>query len=97
MLRQTVTSVALSPNMRALRVYPKRNTRRTMEQLQTVGIRLSRDQAIHLARVLLAVTQDWEELEITAKRLEQRQSDGTFPVTVTAFIPEGDDASDDLP
>ena len=93
MPRHTVTSVQLNPNVRARRVYPTEGTDRTMEQLQTVGIRLTRDDAIHLARILLAVTQDGPEVEITAKRLERRQSDGTFPVTVTAFI---DDAAHDV-
>jgi hypothetical protein len=29
-------------------------------------MKLSKDQAIHLARVLLAVSQEWEEIDITA-------------------------------
>ena len=86
MPRQTVTSVSVSPNVRALRVYPVDGSRKSIEQLQTVGIKLSREQAIHLARVLLAVTQEWESVEITAKRFERRQNDGTFPVTVTSYI-----------
>ena len=88
MPRQTVNSVAVSPNIRALRVYSVEGSRKTIDQLQTVGIKLSKEQAIHLARVLLAVTQEWDSVEITAKRFERRQNDGTFPVTVTSFVDE---------
>jgi hypothetical protein len=55
-----------------------------MEELQTVGLRLTREQALHLARVLLAVTQEWVEIDITAYRFKRRSSDGTYPVTVTS-------------
>jgi len=69
-------------------VYPRRGTRKNIEELQTVGIKLTRKDAIHLARVLLAMTQDWDEVEITARRFEQRKSDNTYSVTVTSRIPE---------
>ena len=84
--RRAPTSIAIDPNIRALRVYPVEGTKRDLSDLQTVGIKLSREQALHLARVLLAVTQDWDEVEITAKRMERRKSDGTFPVTVTSRV-----------
>jgi len=42
------------------------------------------EQAIHLARVLLAVTQDWEEVDITGYRFEKRQQDGTYRLTITS-------------
>jgi hypothetical protein len=85
--RRASTSIKVNPNVRAMRVYPRDGTRKTIAELQTVGIKLSREQAIHLARVLLAVSQEWPEVEITAKRLEPR-SDGTYPVTVTSRIPD---------
>ena len=56
-----------------------------MKDLKTVGIKLSKDQAIHLARVLLAVTQDWDIIDITAYRFERRKSDGTYHITVTSY------------
>jgi hypothetical protein len=58
-----------------------------MSELKTIGIRLSREQAIHLARVLLAVSQEWDELEITAYRFVTRKSDETHHVTVTSSKP----------
>ena len=41
-----------------------------------------------MARVLLAVSQDWNELEVTAYRLKKRKSDGTYQITVTSFQKE---------
>ena len=42
------------------------------------------DQAIHLARLLLAAAQDWKAIDVTAYRLEKRQSDNTYHITVTS-------------
>jgi hypothetical protein len=84
--RKASTSIRVNPNVRALRVYPIDGSKKTIDELNSVGIKLSRDQAIHLARVLLAVSQDWDELEVTAYRLAPRKSDGTFSVTVTSRI-----------
>lgn len=83
MARRTVTSVKLKPDVRAIRVYPVEGSKRSIDELQTIGLRLSAEQAIHLARVLLAASQDWAEVEICARRFKQRKSDGTFEVTVT--------------
>jgi hypothetical protein len=70
--------------VRCLRIYPVEDTTKDVKKLKTVGLKLSRDQAIHLARVLLAVSQEWDEVDITAYRLEKRKSDGTHQVTVTS-------------
>lgn len=82
MTRKSATSVTISPKLRCQRVYPVQGTKRTAADLKTVGFKLSSDQAINLARVLLAVSQDWTGIEVTAFR-SKRFSDGTFPVTVT--------------
>lgn len=82
MARRSATSVKVSPKLRCQRVYPIQGTKRAVTELKTVGFRLTREQAINLARVLLAVSQDWNEMEVTAFR-SKRFSDGTFPVTVT--------------
>ena len=84
MARKTSASVRVDPNVRCLRVYPIEQTKKSVSELQTVGMRLDKVQAIHLARVLLAMTQEWEEVDITAYRLEQRQKDGTYHITVTS-------------
>jgi len=73
-----------------LRIYPTENTRKTIADLQTVGFHLSCEQAIHLARVLLAVTQDWKEVDITGYRFERRRRDGTYSITVTSYRPDED-------
>jgi hypothetical protein len=53
--RQSAGAVSVDTNVRCLRVYPTEGTKRTVSDLQTVGIRLTKEQAIHLARVLLVV------------------------------------------
>jgi len=58
-----------------------------VRELKTVGIKLSKDQAIHLARILLAVSQEWEEIDITAFRLKRRL-DGTYQINVTNHQPQ---------
>jgi hypothetical protein len=85
MARQSSKSIKVDPNVRCLRIYPVEDTTKDVKKLKTVGLKLSRDQAIHLARVLLAVSQEWDEVDITAYRLEKRKSDGTHQVTVTSF------------
>ena len=82
MSRKSSTSVTVSPKLRCQRVYPVQGTKRTAAELKTVGFKLNRDQAIALARVLLAVSQDWNGIEVTAFR-SKRFSDGSFPITVT--------------
>jgi hypothetical protein len=85
MPRQTATSIRVDPNVRRLRIYPVEGTAKKVADLQTVGLRLSREQAVHLARVLLALSQDHAFIDITGRRLEQRKSDGTFGITVTSM------------
>lgn len=84
--RQSAGALSIDTNLRCLRVYPTEDTKRIVSDLQTVGIKLSRDQAIHLARVLLAVTQEWEVIDITAYRFEKRQEDATYRLTVTSQV-----------
>lgn len=84
--RQSASAVNVDTNVRCLRVYPTEGTQRTVSELQTVGIRLTKEQAIHLARVLLIVTQEWDEVDITAYRFEKRQGDGTYRLTITSQV-----------
>ena len=88
MARKAATSIKVDPNARCLRIYPAEDTQKNVKDLKTVGIKLSREQAVHLARVLLAVTQEWYEIDLTAYRLKRRKSDGTYQITVTSFHPE---------
>jgi hypothetical protein len=93
--RQSASAVSVDTNVRCRRVYPTEDTKRTVSDLQTVGIRLTKDQAIHLARVLLMVTQEWDEVDITAYRFEKRQEDGTYRLTITSQveIPDEEDGT----
>ena len=88
MARRSPRSISIDPNVRCQRIYPTEDTQKGVADLKTVGMKLSRDQAIHLARVLLAASQEWEEVDITAYRFEKRKGDGTYHITVTSFEPE---------
>lgn len=82
MPRRSATSVTISPKLRCQRIYPVPGTRKTVAELKTVGFKLTREQAINLARVLLAVSQNWDAIDVTAFR-SKRFTDDTFPITVT--------------
>jgi len=84
----SASSLRIDTNVRCQRIYPVEDSGATTKvaELKTVGIKLSKEQAIHLARVLLAASQDWEEIDITAWRVYKRRSDNTYNVTVTSAI-----------
>jgi hypothetical protein len=87
--RVSASSIKIDPNVRCQRIYPvedNQQSSKTISELKTVGIKLSREQAIHLARVLLAASQEWEEIDITAWRVYKRQTDNTYNVTVTSAV-----------
>jgi hypothetical protein len=88
MPRKSPASITISPNVRCNRIYPIENTKRSVEELQTVGFRMTAEQAIHFARVLLAVAQDWDHIDVTGRRFERRKADGTYPITVTSYRPD---------
>ncbi len=82
--RQEVTNIKINPKARCLRIYPvedKRNRTETIANLKTVGLVLSREQAVHFARLLLMAAQEWTKIDITAFR--KPRLDGTYDVTVT--------------
>ena len=86
MPRRTIKSVTIDPNVRCHRVYPAEDSKREMSKLQTVGLTLTSDQAVHLARVLLAAAQDWDAIDLTAYRFTRRKSDRTYQITVTSAV-----------
>ena len=88
MARESPRSIRVDANVRCQRIYPVENTRKDVSQLKTIGIRMTRDQAIHLARVLLAVSQEWDMIDITGRRFKKRRSDGTYELTVTSDRPD---------
>lgn len=65
MKRQTASGVKVDTNVRCARIYPTEDTKKTVVDLQSVGIKLTKQQAIHLARVLLVAAQDWDEIDVT--------------------------------
>lgn len=88
--RRSASSIAIDLNLRCQRIYPVEDhasRTKTIDELKTVGIKLTRDQAIHMARLLLAASQDWDEIDVTAWRVYKRQLDGTYKVTVTSATP----------
>ena len=84
MPRKTATSVRVDPNIRAMRIYPVEETKKRVVDLKTVGIKLSREQTVRLATVLLAMAQEYDEAELTGHRFE-RGKDGTYPSTVASM------------
>jgi hypothetical protein len=86
MPRKSPMSITVDGNVRCLRLYPTKETKKKVENLETIGIKLDREQAVHLARVLLAVSQDWPEIDITGYRLRRRKSDKSYGITVTGMV-----------
>jgi hypothetical protein len=84
MPRKSVKSLTIDQNVRCQRIYPVEGTLKATEDLKTVGFALTKEDAIHLARVLLAATQEWDDILVTGFRMQER-ADGTFPITVTSF------------
>jgi hypothetical protein len=84
MPRESASSVSIDRNLRCLRVYPAEGTNKSTKDLKTVGLQFSKKQALHLARLLLLVTQQWDTVDITAYRYARRRIDGTYHVTVTS-------------
>lgn len=88
MPRRSAKSITINPNVRCQRIYPVAGTKKVVHELDTVGFKMTREQAIDLARVLLAVTQDWQEVDITGFRFEKRRSDNTYRLTITSASPD---------
>ena len=85
MPRKSPKSINIDPNVRCQRIYPVEGTSKNVSDLKTVGFKLTREQAVHFARVLLAVSQEWDEIDITGYRFDRRKLDGTYRITVTSF------------
>src|SRR2546426_3217692 len=90
MSRKWPSAISIDPNVRCQRIYPTEDTRKNVSELKTIGIKLSKEQAIHLSRVLLAVSQEWDEIDITGYRFDKRKSDGTYHLTITSYRPVED-------
>jgi hypothetical protein len=85
--RKSASAIKIDTNVRCQRIYPVEDSKRAprlVSDLKTVAVQLSKDQAIHLARVLLIAAQEWETIDVTAWRVYKRKSDGSYNVTVTS-------------
>lgn len=84
MNRQTTREFGVDPNVRCEKVYPVSGSRKQLAELKTVGLKLNREQARHLAQALFAASKHWEEIDVTAYRAG-RKSDKSHQVTVTSL------------
>ena len=92
MARQSVKALTVNQNVRCQSVIPDPEGQRTQCPARhsarwrgdTVGFQLTKQQAIDLAKVLLAGSQDWQQIDVTIWRFQKRKTDGTYPLTVTS-------------
>ena len=84
MARETVGKLGVDPNIHCSKVYPVISPRNPISSLKTVGIKLTREQAAHLGQALLAASEKWDDVDITAYRTPNK-SDLMHHVTVTSL------------
>ena len=90
----TLKKFVIDHNVRCERIIPVADSINTpcpakhskLWEGKTVAFQLTREQALQLARVLLAATQEWDKISITAWRYQKRKKDGTYPLTITSEI-----------
>jgi hypothetical protein len=90
MPQKPFTSLTIDTHIRCLQVFPKEEDA-AYKDLDTMGVRLSREEALHLARAILAATQEWEEVELVVHRFDKRKSDNTYLLSV---VPEHHEVED---
>jgi hypothetical protein len=84
MSRESTKQFGIDPNVRCQKVYPVMGSRKPTSELKTIGLKLTRQQARHLAQVLLTAAEAWEEIDLTAYRAA-RQADDTHQITITSL------------
>jgi hypothetical protein len=85
-----VTSLTIDMHIRCLQIFPKEKDA-AYKDLATMGVKLSREEALHLARAILAATQEWEEVELVVHRFDKRKADNTYLLSV---VPEHHEVED---
>ena len=85
MPKKSIINLGVDLKSRCLKVFPPPEAE-PYRDLANFRFRLNRDQALQLARALLAATQEWEEVEVVVHRFERRKSDGAFLVSVLLVI-----------
>jgi hypothetical protein len=89
-----VGQIVIDQDVRCARIFPVEDRTNTSCPANhsknwegaTVSLRLKKREAIKLARVILAATQEWDHINITGWRYDRRRSDGTYRVTVTSQV-----------
>jgi hypothetical protein len=90
MPKKPLTPLTVDTHIRCLQIYPK-GEEAAYQHLKTVGVRLSRPEALRLATAILAAAQEWQEVELVVHRTEKRASDHTYLLTV---VPEHHEVED---
>ncbi len=90
MPKKLLTSLTIDTHVRCLQIFPTEKEA-AYKDLETMGVKLSREEALHLARAILAATQEWEEVELVVHRFDKRKSDNTYLLSVVPEHHELDD------
>ena len=90
MPKKPFTSLTIDTHVRCRQIFPQEKDA-AYKGLETMGVRLSREEALHLARAILAATQEWKEVELVVHRFNKRKSDNTYLLSV---VPEHHEVED---
>ncbi len=90
MPKKPTTTLSIDTHIRCRQIYPQ-ETEAAFRDLKTMGVRLSREEAQHLAAALLAAAQEWQEVELVVHRFDRRKSDNTYLLSV---VPEHHEVTD---
>jgi|GEM_PF-2130517 len=90
MPKKPLTPLAVDTHIRCRQIYPKGEDA-AYQNLKTVGVRLSRPEALRLATAILAAAQEWQEVELVVHRSDRRASDQSYLLTV---VPEHHELED---
>lgn len=80
----TTKSLKVKTPLHCYKIYPTEQSTRTMEELKTVAVRLTKQQAVDLATTLLLAAQTWNIIDVTAFRKHKSKAKGEYPLTVTS-------------
>ena len=84
------TRYTIDLNINCIRIYQSEDTKLPVEEMEVISLRLFRDQALQLARVLREATPDWEGIDIVGHRFEhrfeRRHTDKASPIIVDGIV-----------
>jgi len=73
-------------NVKCKRIYPTLNSAKQISELKTIAVQLTQDQAIDLAKKLLAATQQSKLIDVTGFRLKNLISVTSPPTAGTSIV-----------